>query len=194
MEIRSFLGIAASLIGLIGYIPYVRDIRSGRTRPHIFSWFIWAIMESIACAAILTGGGFAGSWAHAVTAAICVYVVILSLKNGEKQITLVDKICLTLSLIAIALWKSTSNPLYAVILVVIADGLAYIPTFRKAFYRPQEETLITFVLNAIKQVLVLCSMSAYSPTTVLFDAYLISANTAFVSMLIIRRRQLKRQI
>lgn len=191
MEVKIILSFIAIAIGLLAYIPYFRDILAGKTKPHIFSWFGWMIMEAIAFFAIIAGKGSAGAWPHLISAIVCLGTVLLCLKYGEKNITLPDKLCIILSMIAIILWQLTNNPLWAVIFITVADALAYAPTFRKAYYKPYEETALMFGLNVIKNVLVLFALSSYSLTTVLFDAYLITANTAFVIMLMIRRKLIK---
>ncbi|MEK6890487.1 MAG: hypothetical protein AABX35_04850 [Nanoarchaeota archaeon] len=192
MDVKFYLGAIAVIINIFAYLPYFRDILAGKTKPHVFSWFGWMIMEFVAFLAIISDGGLAGSWNHLFTALICLGVVLLAVRYGEKKITKTDKICLLLSLIAIGLWYFTKEPLYAVILIVFADAFAYAPTFRKAFYKPYEETMITFQLSILKPILAVLALGNYSLTTVLFDAYLIISNTAFVIMLVIRRRQLAR--
>jgi len=191
VEIKVILSLIAICIGILAYIPYLKDILAGKTKPHIFSWFGWMIMEFIAFFAIIAGKGSAGAWPHLLSALVCLGTVILCIKHGEKNITKLDTICIILSMVAVTLWQITNNPVWAVFFITIADALAYTPTFRKAYYKPHQETLITFALNIPKQILILLALSTYSLTTLMFDVYLITANTVFVSMLIIRRRQLK---
>lgn len=88
------------------------------------------------------------------------------------------------------LWAITDSPLTAVILITIIDALGFAPTFRKAYHKPQEETMITFVLSAVKFVIAIAALSNYSTVTVLYPASLVLMNGLFVAMLIVRRKQL----
>ncbi|MDO8564308.1 MAG: hypothetical protein Q7R87_04825, partial [Nanoarchaeota archaeon] len=71
MEVKIILSFIAIAIGLLAYIPYFRDILAGKTKPHIFSWFGWMIMEAIAFFAIMAGKGSAGAWPHLISAIVC---------------------------------------------------------------------------------------------------------------------------
>src|SRR3989338_264116 len=47
-EYQSILGMLASIVGIIGYVPYYRDILAGTTKPHPFSWIAFALFLGIA--------------------------------------------------------------------------------------------------------------------------------------------------
>jgi len=49
-EFKNILGIIATVLVFIGYIPYLRDIVKGKTKPHIYSWFLWCFVTLIAFA------------------------------------------------------------------------------------------------------------------------------------------------
>ena len=56
------------LLGAIGigltffaYLPYIRSIVQGKTRPHVFSWVIWGTSTCIVFLAQLTDKGGAGA-------------------------------------------------------------------------------------------------------------------------------------
>jgi hypothetical protein len=85
----------------------------------------------------------------------------------------------------------TSNPLWAVILVVLADALGFFPTFRKSFNKPYEETAFTFFLIAAGYAIGMFAFETYSVTTLLYPAYLLLANGAFWLYLLVRRAQVK---
>ena len=51
MDYHAVIGGAATVIGVVGYVPYFRDIFRGTTKPHPFSWFLWALLAGIAFAA-----------------------------------------------------------------------------------------------------------------------------------------------
>ncbi|KKU90276.1 MAG: hypothetical protein UY21_C0025G0011 [Microgenomates group bacterium GW2011_GWA1_48_10] len=49
-QIKNLLGIVATFLVFVGYIPYTRDILKGKTKPHLYSWFLWAFVTWIAFA------------------------------------------------------------------------------------------------------------------------------------------------
>jgi len=187
------LGIIATTIGLIGYIPYFRDMFRGTTKPHVFSWFVWALLTGIAFFAQLAEGGGAGAWVTGFTSLCCLTVSIFALTRGEKNITRLDWVCFLGALSGIVIWQLTSNPLYAVLIVIGVDGLAYVPTFRKAYHKPFEETVVTYALDALKYAIGIMALESYSLTTWLYPAFLILADGSFAAMALVRRRQIINQ-
>ena len=59
-EYKVLLGALAIVIGIFAYIPYLRDLWRGKTKPHAFSWIIWGIMTSTGFFASMSRGGGAG--------------------------------------------------------------------------------------------------------------------------------------
>lgn len=191
MDYKIALGAAATVLGFIGYLPYVRDTLRGTTRPHIFSWFVWGIMETIAFFAQIAGGARAGAWATGTSAVIMFFIVGITLTHADKQIRMLDWVALFGALVGMFLWQLTNSPLLAIIFVTIADALAFIPTFRKAYHKPHEETLFEYVCSALKWIVSLPALGSFNPTTVLYPASLIITNSAFVIMALVRRKHMQ---
>lgn len=42
---KQVLGVIAILLALIAYIPYIRDVLRRKTKPHVYSWFIWGFLS-----------------------------------------------------------------------------------------------------------------------------------------------------
>jgi len=190
MDYKVILGIIAVAIGLVSYIPYFKDIFYGQTKPHIFSWLIWALLEGTDFFAQLSKGGAAGAWVTGTTAVLCLSVFVVSLSRGEKNITRTDKITFVGALLGLLFWLVTSNPLTAVILVSITDFLGFVPTFRKSYYRPHEETAKLYAMSVLKLAVSLFALGSFNPTTVIYPASLILTNTVFVVMILIRRKSI----
>ena len=193
MDYKTILGILAVIIGLVSYIPYFRDIFYGQTRPHIFSWLIWSLLEGTDFFAQLSRGGAAGAWVTGTTALLCLSVFIVSLSRGEKNITRTDKISFAGALLGLIFWLVTSNPLTAVILVSVTDFLGFVPTFRKSYYKPDQETTKLYSMSILKLTVSLFALGSFNPTTAIYPASLILTNAAFVTMTLIRRKTLSQK-
>lgn len=193
MDHKAALGVVAIIIGIAAYIPYLRDLFRGKTRPHVFSWFIWGLMTAIGFFAQISEGAGAGAWIGAFTASVSFFIAIYALRRGEKNITPLDWASFLGAVLAIAFWMITKEPLVAVILIVIIDALGFVPTFRKSYTKPHEETLVSYFLNGTKFIPALFALEVFSPTTALYPIYLVVANYSFVAMLMTRRK-VKREI
>lgn len=191
-EAKLIFGSIAPLLAIASFLPYLVDVLRRKTRPHVYSWLIWSVLGSIGFFAQLAEGGGAGSWATGTTAALCAVIFVLALRVGERGLRSGDKVCLSAAVAAIPLWLITATPLWSVLLVSAIDALAFVPTFRKAYHRPFEETASTYALNVIKWLCGLLAMQTYAATTVIYPVSLMLTNTVFVSMLAWRRRKAPR--
>ena len=135
-----------------------------------------------------------GAWLVGAGGLACLLIFVFALFRGEKEIVLLDKACLVLALIGIVLWAITSNPLTAVILAVIIDGLGFVPTYRKAYKKPKEETLITYLLGGLGFVISISALQAISLTTVLYPASVVLTDSGFIAMVMLRRNSQRRKI
>src|SRR5436190_1326431 len=122
-EYRDLLGYLSVLLGLIGYIPYFRDIFKGTTKPHAFSWFVWFVLTAIAFAVQVSEGAGPGAWTLGLTAAACLLVCILALAKGKRSFPLFDWITLVIALFSLLLWRLTNDSTASVILIAIADAI-----------------------------------------------------------------------
>jgi hypothetical protein len=187
---HAILGIVAVIIGLIGYIPYYRDIFRHKTKPHPFTWLGFGILNGITFVAQVVTGGGPGAWVTAITTVATLGIAGLAFIRGEKRINVFDWICFIGALLGIVLWKLTSNPFLAVLIVTAADLLAFAPTYRKGFLRPQEETITLYGVSVIKYGVSLFALSVFNLTTAFFPIAIIIANVAMVLLLWMRRAQL----
>ena len=190
IDYKIVLGAAATILGFIGYVPYVRDTLRGTTRPHIFSWLTWGIMETIAFFAQVAKGAGAGAWATGTSAVIMFFIIGITLTHADKQIRPFDWVALFGALVGIVLWRLTNSPLLAIIFVTIADAFGFIPTFRKAYRKPHEETLFEYVCSAMKWIVSLPAIGAFNLATALYPISLIFTNSAFVIMALVRRKSI----
>lgn len=185
---KEFLGVLASVISTAGYIPYLRDMLKGRTRPHIFSWVIWTLLTGIVFFAQVAKGAGPGAWVTGVTCVVCIAVVALTIKQGDRSLTRSDWVSFVLGLVAIPLWKMMNDPTLAVVLVTFVYSMAYFPTFRKSYERPFDETLFAYILSTIKFVFSIMATESFSITTLLYPLAVAFMNIVFIGMVLWRRR------
>ncbi len=187
---KAILGAAAAIIALGGYVPYFRDIFSGKTKPHAFSWLIWASLQGIGFAGQISDSAGPGAWITGITAVACMCIFVLAIFRGEKNITPSDWVCLLSAGMAIPLWLATSTPLWSVILISVIDVIGFVPTYRKSYSRPFDETGITYTVSGFTFIISIVALQNYSVITVLYPATLVVANLVFALMLYARRRKL----
>lgn len=186
---KAALGIIATVMALVSYVPYIRNMLSGKTKPHAFSWLVWGMLTAIAFVGQISDGAGPGAWVTGFTAFVSFFIFITALRTGEKDITRSDWLSLIGAGVAMLLWWATSDPLIAVVLITIIDALGFYPTFRKSYQKPHQETAITFAISSLKFIIAIIALENLTPVTWLYPASLVVMNGVFVIMLLIRRKQ-----
>jgi hypothetical protein len=193
--LKELLSAAAIVLTFAMFVPYIRSIRSGRTKPHVFSWAIWALSTLVVCVAQLAGSGGAGAWPIGVSGIITTYIAILAYrKTGDTSITRTDWAFFIVALAALPCWLLTSDPLAAVVILTGLDLAGFGPTFRSAYVRPYDERVGFYGLGAVRNLLAILALEHYSLTTVLFPAAVGIACVTFVAMVAYRRKLLGKQL
>jgi hypothetical protein len=191
IDFKLFFSSLASLLLIIGYLPYFRDIFKKKTRPHLFTWLIWTITQGTSAGLLMWGGGKWSSLGLVIGSFLVFSIFLLSFKYGTRDISLSDKIFLFLSLSALIVWWLLDSPLISVIMVSAIDGLAYFPTFRKTFKDPRSETIFFWIIMALVDILLLLANAQYNVLTLTYLSTLAIANIAVVLICVIRKNKLK---
>lgn len=190
MGVRTALGVVSTVLAFASFLPYFRDVLSGRTRPHAFTWLVWGVLTGIACAGQVSEGGGPGAWTTGASAGLCGVVFMAALRQGDHDVTASDWACLAGAGVALVLWIGTDEPLLAVILVTVIDALGFLPTFRKAYRRPHTETVSAFAIAIVKWIPGVAALETLTITTWLYPASIITLNSLFIAIVMARRRAL----
>ena len=166
-----FMYLAAVLIAWGAY-SYIKDMYQGETKPNLVTWFLWTLAPMIAFAAqIQAGVGAAAVLTFMV--GFCPLVVFLAgLRRGEFRPSRFDLMCGAASVMALILWQLTGNGNLAVVLSIVADGLAASPTLIKAYRQPQSESPFLFLLFAVSAGITLLTIDTWNLQNSGFSAYI----------------------
>ncbi len=194
MDYKIIISSVAVILTFVGYIPYIRDVLQKKTKPHAFTWFVWTLAGSIAYGLQVVGGAGVGSWALLAACIVCFLIFILSLRIGNKDITLSDFIFLILSLVSLVLWLVAKQPVWSVILATFVEILGFAPTVRKSWNKPWSETLFTYEVCVVRHGISILALQQFNILTLLYPVAWTIANLFFSIFLIIRRRQVKEDL
>ena len=194
LSIKEVLSLIAITLTFIAFVPYIHSIHKGKTKPHAFSWIIWASVTFIVFLAQLADKGGAGAWPIGVSGLITLYVAIIAyIKKSDITITNKDWLFFIIAMTALPFWYFTSNPLWAVVILTTVDLIGFIPTFRKSYHSPNDESLIFFILIALRNIIATIALENYSLTTILFPTATALACIIFIQMVLYRRAALKKE-
>jgi hypothetical protein len=190
MSEKESFGALSVVAGFICLSGYLWAVFKGHVRPHVFSWVVWTLLLGIGFAVQVSEGAGPGSWALGSAMIMNAAIAMASYFHGERNITKGDWICFIGALSAIPAWLATEDPLAAAVIVSVIDAVAFYPTFRKAWVKPQEESSFAFAVMSVQIILSLYAMENVAITTVLYPAVILFLNIAFIIMLLWRRRAL----
>ncbi len=176
---------AIILFGSISY--YLIQLFRGVMKPHAFSWFVWMVVTLIIVAGLIDKGETQAALRSGFMALACLTVFLCALRRGDSYITRSDWVMLFLSLAAIPIWLITKEPTLSAIWLLAVEGIAYIPTTRKAYYFPFEEGLVSNTANMVGNILVLMSLQHMTLMALVYFGGWACLQFAFSVVLIWRR-------
>lgn len=191
MHYKEALSATGMVLTVAIFLPYIRSILRGRTRPHVFSWVIWGLGTCVVFLAQLAAGGGVGTWPIGFSGLITLYIAALAYaRRADVTVTRTDRAFFIAALLALPAWYVTSDPLWAVVILTAVDLAGFGPTFRSAYERPHNENMTFYALAAVRNLVVILALEHYSLATVLFPAAVGVGCVALVTMIACRRRAL----
>jgi hypothetical protein len=176
--------ILAAVIILAGNAAYAVDTVRGNTQPNRVSWSLWALAPMIAFAAeVAQGVGLDAVLALAVGLGPLMVVAASFLDpKAYARVTPFDIGCGVLSLVALGAWAATGRGNVAILLSILADFLAAVPTIRKAYRYPHTEHAVAFLSGVAGAAITLLTIkpqdwgfaAAAFPAYILLDSALIA--------------------
>jgi hypothetical protein len=182
------LAIVASILAIVGNVPYLIDVFKKRVEPHAYTWFIWSIVSCVIFFGQVAKGAGIGAIPTAASEVFTILIFFFSLKNGFKHIRKVDHVFLALALLGLVPWALTKDPTISVIIVVAIDLIAFMPTLRKTYKYPKTETPLLYIMNVLRHTLMLFSLQAYNIATMLHSFSMIITNT-IMTLFILRKNK-----
>jgi hypothetical protein len=186
MTPKDVLGVLSLLLAVVSYVPYIRSIFVANTKPHAFTWLVWGTVMAIAFFAQLADKAGAGSWATGLSAAFCLSISIIARFRGEKHVTRGDWIALLTAFLP-SRFDRNVWPLWLVLLVTGIDAVAYYPTFRKSYAKPDEELAFKYVLTVVRHLFSLLALEHFTVVTSVYQLVSIFMELSIVIMLLWRR-------
>jgi hypothetical protein len=185
------LAIIATILAIIGNSSYLRDVLRGKVRPHPYTWFIWSIVSMTTFFGGLAKGAGIGALPTGVAEAFTIVIFLFSLKyvfaGKAGPIRKIDNYFLVIALLGLIPWALTKDPTISVVIVVLIDIVAFIPTLRKTWRQPETEQPRLYEMNVARHILTLFSLNAYNIATMFHSIAMICINTTMTYF--IRRKR-----
>jgi hypothetical protein len=182
-----FLAVAIAL-RLVGETKYFVAVVRGQARPNPVSWFCWSVVPLVAFAAQTSNGVRPAAWMTLVLAIGPVGIVTAAMVRGgaRSRVTRFDLACGGLALAGLAAWQLTNRPALALVLLIMADLVAAVPTFRNAHRRPRDECSAAYLLSTVAMAVTLLTVDRWAFEDAALPAYTLAVNAALYGVIKIR--------
>lgn len=174
---------------------YIKNTLSGKTKPNRVSWLIWFVAPMIASVIQFQQGAGISAIPVFMAGLIPFFVLIASFrnKNAYWKLGTLDYICLVLSALALIFWLAFDEGVLATVFAIVADAIAFVPTYVKSWHAPETETLSSYYSGSFNSMLSLTTLPTVSFVTAGFAAYLLLGNLSEIVLVLVRRKRQLRQ-
>jgi hypothetical protein len=188
---KETVAIIAAVLAFIGNISYLKDVIKKNVHPHPYTWFIWSIVSMTTFFGGLAKGAGIGALPTGIAEGFTIIIFLFSLqylfRREVGHIRTMDHYFLAICVIGLIPWALTNDPTWSVVIVVLIDIVAFVPTLRKTWAHPKTERPLLFEMNVARHALTLFSLGAYNIATTFHSIAMIVTNT--VMTIFIRRRK-----
>ena len=179
MNYTHWLVIASIIISIGGASAYIRDTVKGITKPNRVSWSMWALAPLVGASTAISAQADFWATARIFLAGLLPLIIFLaSFANSKSycKLTPFDIACGAFSFLALLAWLGVNSPITAILLAATGDGLASLPTIKKAWLYPETETKITYIASFVSLILIIPSIPVWNIENAAFQTYLLIAN------------------
>jgi len=173
----SFLFVAIAL-RLVGETKYFVAVVRGQARPNPVSWFCWSLAPLVAFGAQASDGVQPTEWMTLVLAVGPILVVTAALVRGEHRarVTRFDLVCGGLAITGLGAWHLTNQLALVLVLTILADVVAAVPTMLNAHRRPEDEYGPAYLLSAAAMAVTLLTVDRWDFVDVVLPLYTLAIN------------------
>lgn len=167
---------------------YIKNTLSGETKPNRVSWLIWFVAPMIASVIQFQQGAGISAIPVFMAGLIPFFVLVASFrnKNAYWKLGALDYICLVLSVLALVFWLAFDEGVLATVFAILADAIAFVPTYVKSWHAPETETLSSYYSGSFNSVLSLATLPTVSFVTAGFAVYLLVGNLSEIILIFFR--------
>jgi len=174
-----FLGVMASVLLLIAFVPYARSVASKAITPRPLTWIGWTLLMGASFASQVDEKGFAINQVVMCMSILgCLAIFIMSLKNGN--IKKIDWVCLSLGLACAAIYIITKDAWLTTGFAIAADLIVAIPTISNAWNDPAAERSIAWKYGAAGYIITVVACKGHDAIYVAYPLFLLCFNTLMI--------------
>ncbi len=188
MEAQELAAAIATAGNLFVGLLYIRSVLRKETKPHVFTWAVWGLLNGIGAAVAFSQDAMNSFFVLGASSIISLLTAAFGLWKGDKYIKRADIVALISALLVISIWFSTKDALIAALLICFINICGGFPTYRKAWALPFEENRNVFAFYSASTLFGLLSVTPFTLTSTLYPALIFLSNVFLVIIITWRRK------
>jgi hypothetical protein len=178
--IPEYFALVGALLGVSGGFYYLYQTLIGKTKPNRVTWFMWALFPMIAFAAQVSQGVGVLAWVTFFSGCTPLLILLASFANRDAywKTRRADYFLLAASLLSLWLWSITDNANVALVIAIIADVFAAVPTYVKAWHHPRSESWVAYAISTGGFLLSFLAIQTYTFQRSAFVVYVLVLNAS----------------
>lgn len=176
---RNIFLILGTILPLISSAVYVHAIFARGVRPQRMTRLLMMVITALSFAALAVAHDVPGALLAFTSFLPAIVLWVVSLKRGMGGSDPLDYICLALCCVGLALWLVSGDSFLGLVLSVVADVVACVPSFIKTIKLPHTEIASYYLIDVIAGGFI-ALVATPSLNGLLYPVYLAAINGAFV--------------
>jgi len=156
----ALLSLTAGILYVVGYIPYIHSILKGTTKPVLSSWLIFATLDIITIAGMLSKDVLSGQMIGATAGSGI--IATLAFVRGTSGWKALDIVCVAGAVIGLLLWIFSGDATLSIFLNISVMFIGCIPTFVSAWKNPLHENKVTWLIQLVSCVLQVIAIPSWT--------------------------------
>ncbi len=182
------IGIIAGLLSFSAYFLYITSMIRGQCKPNRMTWWALTAIGFGVAISYYVSGARQTMWVALAYVAGPLVISLLSFKYGEGGWGRLEKFCLFGVVASFLLWWIFKSSVVALVVNLLVDFFALIPTIAKSISLPGGEDRIAWAIETSACVINLFALEQWSFSLAVYPVYLIIINTFITVLLFVPRK------
>lgn len=169
--VRLYAGVAAGMISLVAYVPYILSIIRKETKPSRATWLILTGVVTLTLITSFLSGSRNTLWVVVGDLVGVLLIAILSMRYGVGGRDPLDIVCFSGVVIALLLWWLFESAVVGLTAMLVVDFLAVIPTVVKSYYFPEQEDKLSWTLYLLGHFISILAIEQWVVGVAIYPIY-----------------------
>lgn len=181
---KELLGLCAGVLSFAGYAIYIYSTLRGQTKPNRATWWILTLVGIMIATSYYSEGAKNTMWVPVSYVVGPLLVASLSLRYGESGWEKLDVWCLSAAGASALIWYFYQSPFTVLVVNIIMDFVALVPTIRKSYLRPDSEDALAWTIESSAGVLNVLALESWAFRLAFYPMYLLLINSLVTALLL----------